>query len=300
MTGMIVSLMTPSDIADVSDLVRRVFDAHVAPSYPQEGCDEFYRFIAPVALREGLQKGLRGYLARDDGALLGVLVLRDTAHVSLFFVETDRQRRGIGRLLMDRAASEAAGQGTPGFSVNASPNAVGAYVALGFLPAGPTAEKNGITFVPMARPLDDYAATRNTPPSPDVPPLADTPLPGPAAFLVSGYNADAREQLRLFLGLLLDREPRMRPVTAAALGRPLQEFLADDESDDPLSAEQLPRVVLFSGCTLGEARRVVGEWKASGLPRPIFAAATDSNLHFSVRDLLGHLLEEHRSHGGRS
>jgi len=40
------------------------------------------------------------------------------------------------------------------------------------------------------------------------------------------------------------------------------------------------------------------DWKTSGLPRPIFAATTAHNLAFGVRELLGHLLEEHRAHGG--
>ena len=282
--------LTPRDLDSVSALVRRVFDAHVASLYPPEGCAEFYRFIAPSVLAEGLGTNLRGFVSIDeDNEPVGVVVLKDSNHISLFFVETSRQRQGVGRRLFEQVAAEAVGQGLSELTVNASPNAVGAYVALGFLPTGPTEERNGITFVPMSAPLTAGPSVGGD----EEPP--DDHLPGPDALLISGYDDDARRDLRLFLSLVLDREPPLRPLSSESLDRTVEEVLRADETDAPLPAQRLPRVVLFSGCTLSQARRVLTQWKASGLPRPIFSVATDTNLQFTVRALLSHLLEEHRA-----
>jgi len=292
---MIISQLTQTDLEAVSVLVRRVFDAHVAGLYPPEGCGEFYRFIEPAALSAGLGSGLAGYVAREageGGAPVGVLVLRDPAHISLFFVETTQQGRGVGRQLFDRAATEFAGQGAMEFTVNASPSSVAVYVALGFAPTGPLQEKNGITFVPMVRTLVDYTERAEVPPDPL--------LPGPAALLTCGFDAAARQDLRVFLGLLLGREPRLCPVAADSLDRTVGDLLRDPDTEDSVQAvEGLPPVVLFSGCTMSEARRVLAQWKASGLPRPIFSVATENNLDFTVREFLEHLVAEHRAHGGR-
>ncbi len=293
--AMIISQIAQSDLEAVSVLVRRVFDAHVAGLYPPEGCGEFYRFIEPASLSAGLGSGLSGFVAReaeDGGAPVGVLVLRDPAHLSLFFVESKLQRTGVGRQLFDRAATVFAGQGAMEFTVNASPNSVAVYVALGFAPTGPLQEKNGITFVPMVRTLADYTGRAEVPPEPL--------LPGPAALLICGFEAAQRRDLGLFLGLLLGREPRLCPVTADSFDRTVGDLLRAPETEDPArKVDGLPHVVLFSGCAMSEARRVLAQWKASELPRPIFSVATESNLDFTVRELLEHLVAEHSAHGGR-
>jgi GNAT superfamily N-acetyltransferase len=285
---MTITRLSFADIAPVSALVGRVFDEHVAPLYPPEGCEEFHRFIAPAALQERLSAGPRGWIAREEGVPVGVLVLRDGDHVALFFVKTARQRAGVGRALLVHGAADAAARGHEALTVNASPNAVGAYVALGFLPAGPSQEKNGITFLPMTRPLDDFRG-RSSSGDPDL-----ERLPGPAAVLVCGYGAVERETLRLFLGVVFVDPPALCPVSAASPERTVAEVLGAPEDATAPGCERLPRVVLLSGCTLAEARGVIDQWSASGLSRPVFAVTTGRNLGFQVRELVAHLLEEER------
>ena len=120
-------------------------------------------------------------------------------------------------------------------------------------------------------------------------------LPGPLAVLVCGYEAAERESLRVFLSVVFVEPPGLRPVSAEAPERTVGEVLADPEDPAAPGCGQLPRVLLLAGCTLDEVRGVMEQWQASGLPRPIFAVATENNLGFPVRELVAHLLEEQRA-----
>lgn len=82
-------------------------------------------FGETVVARELRQNGIRYLLAMDEGEIAGFLKLRSgeipksvaadkAVEVQQLYVSPDQQRRGIGRLLMDRAveiALEAAAQG---------------------------------------------------------------------------------------------------------------------------------------------------------------------------------------------
>jgi GNAT superfamily N-acetyltransferase len=291
---MTISLLTAGEMDLVSRLAGKVFDRHVAPLYTEEGRGEFYRYIDPPFLTERLGAGMMVWGARDNGDLVGLLAMKDPSHISLFFVDCDRQGQGIGRLLFDRAAAEAAEQGIPALTVNSSPNAVGVYTSLGFQPDGPAATTKGITYHRMSRPLSDYLAARRGESVTD-----GTLLAGPFRFMVSGYGSDERGVMNSFLSGLLGKAPGLRPLTLNSLEGSLGALLEGDEAPDPLPADKLPRVLLLSGISYAEVRSVVEHWSGSGLPRPIFATTTARNLHFPVRELLTHLMEERRRQTGK-
>jgi predicted GNAT family N-acyltransferase len=77
--------------------------------------------------------------------------LIDFSHISLFFVDGVRQKRGVGRQLMKRAVA-ACKKSRPeikSLSVNSSPNAVNIYQNLGFIVSKPEQQTNGIRYVTM-------------------------------------------------------------------------------------------------------------------------------------------------------
>jgi GNAT superfamily N-acetyltransferase len=79
-----------------------------------------------------------------------MLHLRQPCHVSMLFVQSSRQRGGIGRGLL-AAAGALAGDTDCEFTVSSSPNAVSAYERLGFRITGSEQCVHGIRFVPMQR-----------------------------------------------------------------------------------------------------------------------------------------------------
>ena len=143
--------MKPGEEEAVSGLVARVFRRQVAALFPEEGIEEFLRYIDPAAILARVECNHFFLVAMAEGKLVGAIAVRDFEHVSLLFVETAFQRQGIARGLLDRAV-EACRNHRPDqceIDVNSSPNAVPAYESLGFRHLGPEQIENGIRFVPM-------------------------------------------------------------------------------------------------------------------------------------------------------
>jgi len=136
-------------------LVKKVFLEFVAPQFPPRGRRHFLVFARPSSLRRLSVERHVVFVAehRARGSLLGMVGLRDGSHISLFFVSGKCQRRGIGRALLQRAVDvcRKMNPGKQTLTVNASPNAVPAYRALGFRRLQPEQEKDGIRYVRMAR-----------------------------------------------------------------------------------------------------------------------------------------------------
>jgi ribosomal protein S18 acetylase RimI-like enzyme len=91
-------------------------------------------------------------VAETQGRMVGAIEVRNWDHISLFFVDGELQRKGIGRELWRRALQACLASRPDGdrITVHSSPNAVEAYRRLGFRVEGAEQTVNGIRFVPMA------------------------------------------------------------------------------------------------------------------------------------------------------
>jgi GNAT superfamily N-acetyltransferase len=139
------------EIAQVSDLVRDVFDVDVAPLYVPAGIEVFHSYALADAMRERSRSGHTLLVAEQEGTIVGAAEIRDFNHISLLFVDQMFQRSGIGRILMlevIRLCREH-NPGLGAITVNSSPNAADAYKQLGFRATGELQRKNGIDFIPM-------------------------------------------------------------------------------------------------------------------------------------------------------
>lgn len=144
--------MKPGEAIRISTFISDVFHQFVAPGYSKEGVEAFLQYIQPEALQSHLRENHFALIAESDEEIIGVIEMRDLSHVALFFVADRFQRKGVGRALF-RQAVEICRQheGHPShITVNASPNAVGAYAKLGFRPTDEERCVNGIRYVPMA------------------------------------------------------------------------------------------------------------------------------------------------------
>lgn len=131
----------------VLDVVMRGFDELVRPDFCDEGIAEFTTSVRGFVLDH--PDGHHITVAEENGQLAGMVDVRDSSHISLFFVDESYRGRGVGRELLDYAFREYAGVVT----VNSSPWAVPVYKRLGFKTTDHEFERNGIRATPMAKRL---------------------------------------------------------------------------------------------------------------------------------------------------
>ena len=137
-----------TDLPEAALLVRRVFDAYVAPEYPPEGVRTFYEFLDQFASTYPLEMGpVFGYVR--EGELVGVLAVRGADHISLLFVSPEHHRAGVARALFKELKKIADTAGAAAITVNASRYGLPAYEKLGFVAEGEERMQNGILFTPM-------------------------------------------------------------------------------------------------------------------------------------------------------
>jgi ribosomal protein S18 acetylase RimI-like enzyme len=143
--------MKPGEEEQVCHLVRQVFNEFVAPLYTQEGVEEFLRYVDPDLLAKRARTNHFVMLAEEGSNLVGAIEVRDFNHISLFFVASESQRKGIANQLL-KEAIEIGRRDEPSLaevSVHSSPNAIGAYEKLGFHAEGLEKVEHGIRFIPM-------------------------------------------------------------------------------------------------------------------------------------------------------
>jgi predicted GNAT family N-acyltransferase len=145
--------MKAGEERDVCRLVARVFADFVAVLYSPQGVREFLAYAADFdQLRERLQANHFVLVAETQGRIVGAIEVRNCDHISLFFVDGELQRKGIGNGLWRRALVSCLANrpDVVKITVHSSPNAVEAYQKLGFQAEGPEQTENGIRFIPMA------------------------------------------------------------------------------------------------------------------------------------------------------
>lgn len=148
---MLIRRLQGKEILDSLHLVWEVFAKNVAPSYTPQGVAEFQKFIKLDHIMGKIQSGdLIMWGAFEGETMCGVIGMRTIGHISLFFVKNEWQRKGVGRMLFAEARRYCAEQrGVLRITVNATPQAVGAYRHLGFNESGIPQTVNGITSVSM-------------------------------------------------------------------------------------------------------------------------------------------------------
>ena len=116
----------------IRGLMRRVIEVTVAPPFRPDTIENVEGNIAVWLDRPARCVHL---VAAGNGAIVGVILVKDFWNLCSLFVEQSQQGRGVGRLLVE-AAVLACKPLSPKKAIvlNASPNAVGFYEHLGFRP----------------------------------------------------------------------------------------------------------------------------------------------------------------------
>ena len=142
---------TSADAEAIGSLILGLSDPFfLDPS--RSGAGPFLASVQPESQRRYLEAGNYSYhVARSQGQLVGVVALRDNAHLFHLFVAKPYQGLGLARRLWQVVQAEALQAGNPGrFTVNASLNAVPVYERFGFLRQREVQRVHGIAFQPMS------------------------------------------------------------------------------------------------------------------------------------------------------
>jgi len=143
-------------IADVSDderiaaLINPLAEKFILCDFAAAGRVRFLSDHTPAAIAERLRKGFRYRVAICEGELVGVVGVRDNAHLFHLFVAEAFQHRGLAHRLWEGIMVECLRAGNPGvFTVNSSRFAVPVYERFGFTGTGPEQNVGGVLFLPM-------------------------------------------------------------------------------------------------------------------------------------------------------
>jgi len=139
----------------VCDAVIKSFNEFVAPDFSQEGIDSFMDGVKPQLITDRIKNGNIIVVAISDKKIVGVIEVRNMNHVSMFFVDGEYHRQGIGRGLLNHALKicRSITKGISEITVNSSPYAVHIYERLGFQKTSEEQTKNGIRCTPMVKKL---------------------------------------------------------------------------------------------------------------------------------------------------
>jgi len=137
-------------------VIKPVFTQFVAPIFSAEGIQYFLHELRPTKVQERFTRSNRVALVAETisrAHIVGVLEIKNYAHISLFFVKSKLQGQGIGRALLQRciALCKRKNPQLKKITVCASPNAVEIYRKLGFsiVGKGKVQQKQGLRFVKM-------------------------------------------------------------------------------------------------------------------------------------------------------
>jgi len=141
---------TPGDAAAISALIHELMP-YMTLSPDGAGAQQFIGSMSAAAIgRYVADPAYRYWIADADGALAGVVAVRDNSHLFHLFVANAWQRHGFARRMWEAARLAAVAAGNPGyFTVNSSVYALAMYERFGFAATGPKVEQNGIAYVPM-------------------------------------------------------------------------------------------------------------------------------------------------------
>lgn len=139
-----------SEWEDAMALAWNTFDQFLADEYTPEGIRNFRDFVTDEPLKRMFVAGqYQLFCAFDHEKMIGMISLRERAHISLLFVDATYHRKGVGSKLLDCVKTFLTQTGEPGMTVNASTYASKFYHAYGFEDLRATETRDGITYTPM-------------------------------------------------------------------------------------------------------------------------------------------------------
>lgn len=151
MTAITLRAARGEDADAISALITSLAHFGLADADDPGAAAAFFATVTPAAIAAALADArYRYHVAEAEGALAGVIGMRDGGHLYHLFVAEPFRGQGIAARLWGRARAEAVAQGNPGrFTVNSTRYAVPVYERLGFVAADALQVREGLAYLPM-------------------------------------------------------------------------------------------------------------------------------------------------------
>lgn len=135
-----------TELKKVSAICMKAFRESVAPTLSDEGIATFTNIASVKSLSSWMNLGNIILVYEKAGVMKGVIGIREQRHLAMLFVDPDYQQQGIGRAMLSASFPYILSEV---LTVNASLNAIPAYLKYGFTYSGPESESNGLRCQPM-------------------------------------------------------------------------------------------------------------------------------------------------------
>jgi hypothetical protein len=125
-------------------------------------------------------------------------------------------------------------------------------------------------------------------------PVGDTAerMHGQPAVITAGFTPAEQGELQALLSALAMPDVVLIFASGARADLPLAELAALDDGTGLGEQAKLPRAIVMSGLTEQQFNRLMGLYRASELPQPLWAAVTPHSASWSLRALLVELVKE--------
>lgn len=122
-----------ADIPSALDLAWRMFVKYDSPDYGAEHTERMRKAIDDRLKDLSIYTQRLLLVALVDGKVVGMIETYGTNRISLLFVESEYQRKGIATALMSKIASELKMRGYDKIVLNSSPHGLPFYKHFGFV-----------------------------------------------------------------------------------------------------------------------------------------------------------------------
>ena len=128
-----IRLAMNEDIAPAVDLAWRTFVKYDAPDYGAEHTERMRKAIEDRLNDLSIYNQRLLVVALVDGKVVGMIETYGTNRISLLFVDSEHQRKGIATAMMSKIASELKVRGYDKIVLNSSPHGLPFYKHFGFV-----------------------------------------------------------------------------------------------------------------------------------------------------------------------
>lgn len=143
-----------NQLEEITKLILNSFNKFIAPDYSREGIETFYKFIDKGdSIKKALEQKELCVIAKDEEKIRGMLLTRNSSHISLLFVDENYHSKGIAKKLLN-IMTENVDKNIKKITVNSSPYAVAVYEKLGFIKLSELQERDGIEYIAMEMNLE--------------------------------------------------------------------------------------------------------------------------------------------------
>ena len=155
---MIIRKAKLDDVNEISQLITKLVIKYILPTCSEEGGQLILNSMSPNSLSNYLAAGYEYHVAELseelseelNGELIGVVGMKENAHLYHLFVAESQQGKGLSSTLWEQARDVCLVNGNEGkFTVNSALNAADVYLKFGFVPVSGIRERFGVKDMPM-------------------------------------------------------------------------------------------------------------------------------------------------------